>query len=155
MAADTFLRIDGIPGESADARQKGEIEVIAWSWGEAQAPGSGGGAGGGAGKIQMQDFRFTALTSTASAHLLLACASGKHLKEAVLTCRRPGRAPFGFLKLILGDVLLTSFHLGRTAGEQPHDEATLSYARISVEYRASANAAPVTAGWDLRKNQKL
>jgi type VI secretion system secreted protein Hcp len=154
MAADAFLRIDGIPGESADARHKGELEVLAWSWGEAQ-PSSAGGSGGGAGKVQMQDFRFTAATSAASPLLLLACANGKHFKEAVLSCRRPGRTPFDFLKLTFTDVRVTAFHLGGVEGGQPHDETTLGYTRIQVEYRASATAAPVKAGWDLKTSQKV
>ena len=37
MAAfDYFLRLDGIPGESTDAKHKGEIDVLSWSWGESQ-----------------------------------------------------------------------------------------------------------------------
>ena len=43
MAAfDYFLKIDGIQGESTDAKHKDEIEVLSWSWGETQerAPGS-------------------------------------------------------------------------------------------------------------------
>ena len=32
-AVDYFLRIDGIEGESADAKHKGEIDVLSWSWG--------------------------------------------------------------------------------------------------------------------------
>ena len=155
MPADAFLKIDGVQGESTDAKHKGEIEVLAWSWGEAQPPRSGGGSGGGAGKVQMQDFRFIAATSAASPPLLLACASGKHVKEAVLSCRRPGRAPFDFLKVTLTDVVVTSFHLGRVEGGPHHDEATLGYAAIHVEYRASATSAPVKAGWDLKANTPL
>ena len=37
MAAfDYFLKLDGIPGESIDAKHKGEIDVLSWSWGESQ-----------------------------------------------------------------------------------------------------------------------
>ena len=37
MAAfDYFLKLDGIPGESVDAKHKGEIDVLSWSWGESQ-----------------------------------------------------------------------------------------------------------------------
>jgi type VI secretion system secreted protein Hcp len=28
-----FLKIDGVPGESQDAKHKDEIDVLAWSWG--------------------------------------------------------------------------------------------------------------------------
>jgi type VI secretion system secreted protein Hcp len=159
MAADAFLKIDGIVGESSDSKHKGEIEVVAWSWGEAQTPGSPGGGGGGAGKVQMQDFRYTALTSKASPRLVLACASGEHLKQAVLTCRRPGKTQLDFLKLTFTDVRISSFHLGRVVGEQPFDEATIAYSRIEVEYRVQnpdgSLGAPVKAGWDLKTNKKV
>ena len=36
-AADWFLKLDKIQGESTDDRHKGEIEVLSWSWGVAQA----------------------------------------------------------------------------------------------------------------------
>ena len=33
MAADYFLKIDGIPGESAaDSKHSGEISILSWSW---------------------------------------------------------------------------------------------------------------------------
>ena len=42
MAFDYFLRIDGIPGESTDAKHKGEIVVESFSWGETQTASPGG-----------------------------------------------------------------------------------------------------------------
>ncbi len=33
---DYFLKIDGIEGESQDAKHKGEIDVESWSWGRHQ-----------------------------------------------------------------------------------------------------------------------
>ena len=54
MAAfDYFLRLDGIPGESVDAKHKGEIDVLSWSWGEIAADaGAAPGGGAGAGKVR-------------------------------------------------------------------------------------------------------
>ncbi len=33
---DAFLKIEGIDGESADSKHKGEIELLSFSWGETQ-----------------------------------------------------------------------------------------------------------------------
>jgi type VI secretion system secreted protein Hcp len=44
-AAEYFLRIDGVDGESADAKHKGEIRLEAFSWNES-SPGGGVSAGG-------------------------------------------------------------------------------------------------------------
>ena len=35
-AIDYFLKLDGITGESADSKHKGEIEVLSFSFGETQ-----------------------------------------------------------------------------------------------------------------------
>ena len=94
MAAfDYFLKIDGIAGESVDSKHKDEIDVLSWSWGESNpAPASPGG-GGGAGKVQMNDLHVSANLTKAGPQLLLACASGKHLKSAVPTpCPRAASA---------------------------------------------------------------
>ena len=57
MAAfDYFLRLDGIPGESLDAKHKGEIDVLSWSWGESQEIAATPGGGSGAGKVAMTDL---------------------------------------------------------------------------------------------------
>ena len=56
---DFFLKIDGIPGESADSKHKDEIDVISWSWGANQTGTMSYGGGGGAGKVNFQDFSFT------------------------------------------------------------------------------------------------
>ena len=32
-STDFFLKIDGIPGESADGKHKEEIDLESWSWG--------------------------------------------------------------------------------------------------------------------------
>ena len=58
MSVDYFLKIDGISGESVDAKHKDEIQLEAFSWGETNAAPAGGG-GGGAGKVHVQDYNFT------------------------------------------------------------------------------------------------
>ena len=37
MAADYFLKIDGIKGESLDDKHKDEIDVLSFSWGVSQS----------------------------------------------------------------------------------------------------------------------
>src|SRR5215472_15946713 len=88
---DYFLKLDGIDGESSDAKHKNEIDVESWSWGQSQSGTSGHGTGGGgAGKVNMQDFHFVMKVNQASPKLMLACASGQHIKSGTLTCRKAG-----------------------------------------------------------------
>src|SRR4051794_30302199 len=100
---DFFLKIDGIDGESHDAKHKGELEVDSWAWSEKQAGTGASGGGGGAGKVNMGPVCFVAKVSKGSPKLALACATGEHLKKAVLTCRKAGKDQQEYLKITLSD----------------------------------------------------
>ena len=92
MAFDAFLKIDGIDGESTDKFHPGEIEISSFSWGVTQTGSIGSGGGGGAGKASFQDLHFSSSISKASPNLMIACATGEHIKEATLTVRKGGAA---------------------------------------------------------------
>jgi type VI secretion system secreted protein Hcp len=159
VATDYFLRIDGISGESLDAKHKGEIEVESWSWGEAN-PVAPGGGGSSAGKVQMQDFNFTANVSKASPNLMLACASGKHFKSAVLTARKAGKSQQEFLTFSLSDVLVSAYQIGGAGGEVvPGDSVSLNFAKIQVEYKPQnpdgSLGESIKAGWDVKQNKQF
>ena len=111
-AVDYFLKLDGIEGESQDDKHKGDIDVESWSWGESQSGTHSGGGGGGAGKVQMQDFHFVMKVNKSSPKLLLACATGDHIKKAVLVCRKAGKTQQEFLKITMSDLLVSSFQTG-------------------------------------------
>ena len=163
MAIDMFLKIDGIDGESTDARHKNEIAILSFAWGETQStPASGaGGGGGGAGKVVMQDFHFAMLVSKASPRLFLACAKGEHFKTAVLTVRRAGVSLTELLKWHITDVLISAF---QTAGDAaasvlPTDHVSLGFGKIEVEYTPvkpdGKPGVPVKAGWDVKTNRPV
>jgi type VI secretion system secreted protein Hcp len=161
MPFDYFLRIDGIPGESTDAKHKGEIAVQRFSWGESQsAPPVGGGGGGGAGKVRIGSLNLSARTSKASPPLLLACATGQHLKSATLTGRKAGgKAQLEFLTFSLADVLVTAYEVSASVDDGPVDEVELSFGQIVVEYREQnpdGSAGAISrAGWDVKANKKI
>jgi type VI secretion system secreted protein Hcp len=159
MAVGYFLKIDGIEGESADSKHKGEIELASFSWGVTQSGSPARGGGAGAGKAQFQDFHFVARTSKASPKLFLACASGEHVKSAFLTCRRRGQARLEFLKYKLSDVLISSFLVGGSTPEEPFDQVSLNFAKIEMEYvpqgKAGKAGGSVKAAWDLKANKKV
>jgi type VI secretion system secreted protein Hcp len=159
MAIDYFLRIDGVSGESLDAKHKGEIDVESWSWGETN-PGPPGAGGGGAGKVQMQDFNFTAKFSKASPNLIIACASGKHFKSAVLTARKAGKGQQEFLTFSLSDVLVSAYQTGGAESEVvPADSVSLNFTKIQVEYKQQnpdgSLGASIKAGWDVKQHKQF
>jgi type VI secretion system secreted protein Hcp len=162
MAVDFFLKIDGIEGESKDAKHKGEIDIASFSWGETQMGTSHAGGGSGGGKVNMGDAHFTSsYFSKAGPKLFLACASGEHIKKAVLVCRRAGKDQQEFLKWTFSDLLVSSYQTaGHGGGEGlPGDQFSLNFTKIEMEYKEQkpdgtlGGATP--AGWDMGANKKV
>ena len=154
MAVDYFLKIDGIPGESQDAKHKDEIQLMSWSWGESQSGTFAFGGGGGAGKVNMQDFTFVMSVNKASPKLLLACANGEHIKNAIVTARKAGKDQQEYLKITFTDLLISSFHTGGS-GDLPTDSISFNYGKIEYEYKEQnldgTLKGPVKVYYDLKK----
>jgi type VI secretion system secreted protein Hcp len=161
MANDYFLKIDGIDGESQDAKHKNEIQIESFSWGATQTGTFAFGGGGGAGKVQMQDFHFVMKHNKASPKLLLACAEGEHIKKAVLTARKAGKDQQEFMKVTMSDVLVSSYQTGGSANgdEIPMDQISLNFAKIEHEYKeqqaSGSLGGVVKAGYDLKQMKKV
>ena len=160
MAAGAFLKIEGIKGESTDSKHAGAIDVEAFSWGVSQSGSASVGGGGGAGKASFSDFSFFTKSTTASPQLVLACASGKHFKEAVFTARRPGAAAVEFLKITFTDVLISSYQESGSSGDDgPGDSVSFNFAKIKFEFTATGakgtSGARASAAWDLKANKKI
>jgi type VI secretion system secreted protein Hcp len=160
-AVDYFLKIEGIDGESLDSKHKNEIQLESWSWGESQSGSFAHSSGGGAGKVAMQDFHFVMKINKASPKLMLACATGEHIKKATLVCRKAGKEQQEFLKITMSDLLVSSFQTGGSGGADiiPTDQISLNFAKIEQEYKPQkadgSLDSPVKAGYDLKLNQKV
>ena len=161
-SVDYFLKIDGIAGESVDSKHKGEIELESFSWGETNAgPAHGGGAGGGAGRVEIQDLHFVMRINKASPTLMLACATGKHIKQAVLTARKAGKTQLEFLIFKFTDLLVSSYQTGGSAHSDtpPLDQIAFNFGTIEMEYRPEKPDGsldqPVKAGWDVHTNKPV
>ena len=161
MPVDYFLKLDGIEGESTDNKHAKEIDVDAWSWGESQTGSGAQGGGGGTGKVSMQDFSFVMKFNKASPKLMLACATGKHIKSARLAVRKAGQGQQDYLTFTFTDVLVSSFQTGGTeaSGLLPLDHVSLRFARIEVEYKAQKADGSVAVAaqfkYDLKLNKVL
>ncbi len=158
-AVDYFLKIDGIDGESTSDRHKGEIDIESWSWGETNTAGQSVGRGAGAGKVIMQDIHFTKIMDKASPKLMLAVASGQHIKEVVLTGELSGERGQKFLEIKLTDVLISSYQTGGSSGSVPVDSFSLNFSKIEFTYHPvkpdGSLDEPVKAGWDVKANKKV
>ncbi|MBX7053349.1 MAG: type VI secretion system tube protein Hcp [Pyrinomonadaceae bacterium] len=161
MAVDYFLKLDGVDGESQDHKHKGEIDLQSWSFGATNAGSFSYGGGGGAGKVSMQDFHFVMNTSKASPKLMLSCATGEHIKKAVLICRKAGTEQQEFFKVTMSDVLVSSYQTGGSAhgGETSTDQISLNFAKIEIEYKEQkpdgSLGGAIKAGYDVKANKKV
>jgi type VI secretion system secreted protein Hcp len=142
MAIEMFLKLAGIDGESTDAKHKGEIDVLAWSWGLSQeasgGPPGGGGGGGGAGRAKIENISIQKLVDLASPLLLSFSAQGKHIKDGILTTRKPGKKGTEFLHFKMTNVLVTSVQVAASNGDNvPAESVTLSFGKVEFNYRAT------------------
>jgi len=155
-AVDYFLKIDGIEGESQDSKHKGEIQLESWSWGEHQSGTHTAGGGGGAGKVSMQDFHLVTKVNKASPKLMQACATGEHIKKAVLTCRKAGKEQQEFLVITLSDLLVASYQTGGSGHSDivPTDQVALNFSKIEFDYKEQKAdgtlGGKVHGGYDLK-----
>jgi type VI secretion system secreted protein Hcp len=161
VASDYLLKLDGIKGESTDAKHKDEIEIESFSWGCTQPGTFSSGGGGGAGKVSFQDIHFTTRVSVASPNLMVACASGQHIKVATLTVRKAGKDQQEYYIVKLSDNLVSSYQSAGSEGSNalPVDQFSLNFAKIEFEYKSQKPdgtlGAPVKGGWDLKANKKV
>lgn len=172
MAAlvDYFLKIEGVEGESPDQNYAGWIQLQAWQWSEENAGRWGFGSGGGSGKVEMKDFEFRMVSNKASPKLFLMCATGEHVPQAKLVCRKSGNGQQDFLSVTFSNCLVSSF---KTVGnmplgisEKPEGDAvlptdliSLNFARIEIEYKEQKNdgsmGAVIKSGYDLKLNSRI
>jgi type VI secretion system secreted protein Hcp len=154
-AVDVFLKLEGIPGESADADHKDEIEIYSFSFGATQTGGTTG--GGGAGKVVFSDISFTKPLDKSSPQLYLHCAQGKHIPTAILYGRKAGERPTDYYIIKLSDVLISSVSTsGASGGDRPTESLSLNFSKIEFSYARQkpdgSFEAPIKTGWDIKQN---
>jgi type VI secretion system secreted protein Hcp len=161
MAVDMFMKLGDIKGESTDSKHKEEIDVLAWSWSLSQSGTTHMGGGGGAGKVSVQDISFTKYVDASSNALILACCTGTHYPEALLTVRKAGGDPLEYIKLTMKEVMITSLSTGGSGGEDRLTEnVTLNFAEFKLEYqeqdeKGKPKGGAKEAAWNIAENVKV
>ena len=164
MAIDMFLKLDGVEGESHDAKHKGEIELSSFSFGLSNAGAHNIASGAGAGKVSFQEFHFTSKVTKASPKLMLACASGQHIKDGTVTVRKAGgdsaNSAVEFLFYKFQTVVITSVQDGgANGGDVPEESVSFVFGKVHVEYKPQnpdgTLGTAVEFAWDLSANKKI
>jgi type VI secretion system secreted protein Hcp len=158
MASDIFAKIGDIKGESRDAKHKDEIEVLSFSWGVTNT-GVMGSGGAGAGKATFQDLSIVHNIDKASPRLMLACATGTHLKEATITHRKAGKGQLEYLIVKLNDVIITGVTHGGASGQTGSETVSFAFAKVDLEYKPQKADGSLDAGihfkYDLKTNKEV
>ena len=136
--ADSFLQIDGIPGESTDDKHKDWIEILSFSHGITQPASATKGSAGGAttSRSEHGDYGITKYVDKASPKLAEACANGKHISKVKIEMCRAGGTQLPYLVVNLEEVIISSVHAnGATTGNDfPTESVTLNYGKIDWTY---------------------
>jgi len=162
---DSYLQIDGIPGESTDSNHKDWIEVLSYGHEMMQPVSSTKSSAGGAatGRSQHGDFAITKFVDKSSPKLYEAVSNGKHISKAKIEVCRAGGSQVKFLEINLEQVMVSLVQLNSTdsngntgKGEDklPTETVHLNYGKIEWTYTQQKRAdgsggGNVTAKHDL------
>jgi len=153
----TFLKIDGIDGESTQKDHKGEIEIGSFSVSAQGAQGAGSqSSGAGAGKVSIQSFSITKTLDKSSPLLFQAAATGQHFKDATLSfTRKAGGKEQTYLKFDFQNVLISSVQDGSSGGGAPTEQVTFAFQKVSEAFIEPNGKTGATVNFNLSTNLKL
>ncbi len=116
-AADMFLKIASIQGESEDKTHKDEIQILSFSWGVSNQGAGAYGSGSGAAKASVSDIQIQKLVDKSTPNLWKFCFSGKTVGDAEITVRKAGGdSPVEYLKYKLTEVFVSGVSDGGSDG---------------------------------------
>jgi type VI secretion system Hcp family effector len=160
MAADTFLQIEKIPGESTDEKHKKWIEVLSFSHGVSQMASASQSSTGAktVARCDHQDFSIVKELDKASPLLNLFCCNGSHIPKMTLElCTATGdKSPY--MKYEFEEVVVSSVSIGGGGGGAPTESVTFNYSKLNWIYveldnKTGKKKGEVKKWWDLSANK--
>ena len=132
-AVDIFLKLDGIPGESLDARHPGEIEIISFAWDISPKTGD---LTGRTARVCAHDLAFVKNIDKASPLLISNAVLGTVLPTATLTLRKAGGSAQEFFVIVLTTVTVSSVNHSVNGGASSLlEQFTLNFAAATLTFR--------------------
>jgi type VI secretion system secreted protein Hcp len=158
MAFDTYMKIEGIPGEATHEAHKGEIELFSWSIGASNPTTVGPGSEGlGAGRVTISEFSCMKKLDKASPVLFQKMCQGEHIQTIDITMNKAGGKQQPFLFYNFEDCLVTSIQWsGATGGDdRPMESTSFCFAQVKIKYQLQDDKGnvgkPVVGGWNVQK----
>ncbi|MDR2451499.1 MAG: type VI secretion system tube protein Hcp [Candidatus Accumulibacter sp.] len=157
--SEIYVRIEGIEGESKDAKHKGWIDAVSLGYGVSQSSSMSSGGGGGVGKADFNGVSFSHYFDRASPNLFKYCAAGKHIPKVEISGCKSGGGQQEFVRVTLTDVIVTGVTPSGNAGSMWVEAVSLSYSQIVIEAREQnadgSIGAGVAGGWDVKENRAV
>jgi len=161
MAADYYLQLDGIKGESTDAQHTGWIEVSSVSWNIKQPKSSTASTSGGhtAERAELSEISISKFVDLSSPILAQTCACGKTIPKAKLEFLRADgdNKPIKYFEVELENVLIGHIAPSFDGAGLPVEAIGLKFSKVRWKYTqqkinggASGNT---TGGWDTATNR--
>ena len=134
MAADIFLEIEGLTGESIVESHKDQIDCDSWSWGASNASSMQRGGGGGVAKGDCHPVNVTGAIDKASPEFWKKVMKGEHFDKATLYARKAGGGdPIDYVKIEMKKMYVANWNVSGSsnAGMQSlsmtFEEVTFTY----------------------------
>jgi type VI secretion system secreted protein Hcp len=150
--AETFLRLDGIEGESTDEKHKNEIAILSFtqSWINSTTI---SGSGAGKGRVQCGAITLMKTIDRSSPVLVKKTIQGVHIPTGQLTFRSEGGMQAEYYTIKLSEILITEVTQTDTADPaRIIEKVVLNARRFEYEYKpqdeTGGTGGIVKAGYD-------
>lgn len=160
MAADIYLQIEGIKGESRDAGHRNWMECQYVDWGVSQSKSAvTSSSGHTVGRCHHHTIMIARLSDLATPILLQTCAMGKTLPKAKIEfMRADGHGqPIRYFNVELENVLIAEIYPEVSEGQLMSEYLALAFSKIRWRYtqqKTGGGIAGLTVGgWDLSLNR--
>jgi type VI secretion system secreted protein Hcp len=161
MAFDTYMKIDGIPGEALDEKHKDWIELMSFHQETVQptSPTDTSAGSGTSARVNMGDLVITKRMDKASPKLWEACCKGTHIPTISIEANRQTGDKVKYLEVKMENVIVSRVNTDATGSNEdvPHEIVSLKFAKIKWTYTQTSRETgkamgSVMAGWDMMKN---
>lgn len=156
-----FLKLDKIDGDAGVAGHEMDIPALSVSFGAMQQGLTMAGGAGSAAKAQISTITIQKLVDKTSPLLFIDCALGAHIATAKITFRTTmGSGPVDNLHLTLGNVLISSYNVAATDGDNGITESIgLSFTTMMLSFTpVDANGTvgtPITRTFNVTTNKQV
>lgn len=164
MSETSFIKIDGVVGESTATQGKDKIEVLSFSHGISMPLTAGASSNARAhGRCVHQDFTFSKFLDISTPTINLKVSGGDNIKTIELTVFQADKNDgdmVQYYKILFSDCIITNVSISGGSGGRPVETVTFNYRKVAWSYAQQGQPSPAgkkgtaEGAWDLEQNKK-